>query len=86
MFENDDRLRKVRIQLILQISEGCSQGTVYNSLRQKLEASFDRVPIFQVYFNGLGSNYGPMAIGCQTGYIYHKSVSNEDSLNDPAGL
>ena len=49
MFENDDRLRKVRIQLILQISEGCSQGTVYNSLRQKLEASFDRVPIFQVY-------------------------------------
>ena len=54
MFENDDRLRKVRIQLILQISEGCSQGTVYNSLRQKLEASFDRVPIFQLYFNGLG--------------------------------
>ena len=55
LFENDDRLQKVRIQLILQIPEGCSQGAVYNSLRQKLEVSFNRVPIFQVYFNGLGT-------------------------------
>ena len=55
MFENDDRLRKVRIKLILRIPEDCSEGTVFNSLRQKLEASFNRVPIFQVYFNGLGT-------------------------------
>ena len=55
LFENDDRLQKVRIQSILQIPEGCSQGAVYNSLRQKLEVSFNRVPIFQVYFNGLGT-------------------------------
>ena len=55
LFEIDDRLQNVRIQLILQIPEGCSQGAVYNSLRQKLEVSFNRVPIFQVYFNGLGT-------------------------------
>ena len=52
--ENDDRLLNVRIQLILQIPEGCSQGTVYHSLRKKLESSFNRGLIFQVYFNGLG--------------------------------
>ena len=55
LFEIDDRLQNVRIQLILQIPEGCSQGAVYNSLRQKLEVSFNRVPIFQVYLNGLGT-------------------------------
>ena len=81
--ENDDRLLKVRIQPILQIPE----GTVYNSLRQKLEASFNRVPIFQVYFNGLGTHLWQLDAKLDNGAVLtKKSVLNEDSLNDPAGL
>ena len=57
--ENDGRFQadlwKVRIKLVLQIPDCCSQGTVLNSLRQKLEASFNRMPLFQVYLNGLGT-------------------------------
>ena len=55
LFPDDSRLQKVRIQLNLQIPDCCSQNTVYYSLRQRLIESFKTVPLFQVYFIGLGT-------------------------------
>ena len=54
-FPDDSRLQKVWIQLNLQIPDGCSQNTLYCSLRQRLIESFKTVPLFQVYFIGLGT-------------------------------
>ena len=54
-FPDDSRLQKVWIQLNLQIPDGCSQNTLYCSLRQRLIESFKTVPLFQVYFVGLGT-------------------------------
>ena len=59
-FPDDSRLQKVRIQLNLQIPDGCSQNTVYYSLRQRLIESFKTVPLFQVYFIGLGTQLWTM--------------------------
>ena len=70
----DDRLRKVRIQLILQIPEGCSPGTVYNSLREKLEASLKKVPIFQVYFNGLDTHLWQLDAKLDNGAVLIKKA------------
>ena len=50
------------IQINFQIPDGCSQTTVCKSLREQIENCFDtestethRVPLFQVYFYGLGT-------------------------------
>ena len=39
----------------MQIPDCCSQNVVHYSLRQRLIESFKTVPLFQVYFIGLGT-------------------------------
>ena len=51
----DDRTRKFRIQLRLQIPDGCSEGTLHKSLKQKLVSRFSNAPLFQVNIQGLGT-------------------------------
>ena len=53
LFPDDSRLQKVRIQLNLQIQDGCSQNTLYCSLRQRLIESFKTVPLFQEFLVSL---------------------------------
>ena len=50
-----DRARKFRIQLRLQIPDGCSEDTLHKSLKQKLVSSFSNAPLFQVNIQGLGT-------------------------------
>ena len=45
--DNDFRQQLFQIQINLQIPDGCSQTTVYKSLREKIDICFDRVPLFQ---------------------------------------
>ena len=50
-----DTARKFRIQLRLQIPDGCSEDTLHKSLKQKLVSSFSNAPLFQVNIQGLGT-------------------------------
>ena len=49
------RGQQFRVQLNLQIPDGCNQNTTYESVRQRLLANFSNLPYFQVYFHGFGT-------------------------------
>ena len=53
----------------LQIPDGCSQTTVCKSLRGKKENCFDRVPLFQVYFYGLGTQVWKIDVKLDNGAL-----------------
>ena len=57
----------------LQIPDGCSQTAVCKSLREKRENCFDRVPLFQVYFYGLGTQLWKLDVKLDNGAL----VSNK---------
>ena len=50
-----ERVQRVMVQLTLQIPNGCSQGVLHESLKLKLLVNFKKLPYFQVYLRGLGS-------------------------------
>ena len=50
-----ERVQLVRVQLNLQIPDRCSQVALHESDTRSLLLNFNKLPHFQVYFHGLGT-------------------------------